>query len=211
MRQPILFAMLLSIAGLNCASGPDAILQPDYATRVPRIVVVTPPKNDTVDLDAPALVHQRTINEVGWKGYGTFSHPDTMARLLTKNIKEGGQIDSMTAAQLGEMFGADAILYVNITDFETTTLVAYTQISVGAQFRLVDAKTNQKLWECEHVASDTTIAAGRNWGEALAKGLVDTAVAALTPYEPYVDEVVSYCFSSLPNASGELPEDSCLP
>lgn len=210
MRIRLKHFWMIGLIGAGCASGPDAMLAPSYSAEPARMIVVVPPRNETVDLDAPTLFHPRVINEVSSKGYSTSGQQDVTDKLATRNVHEGGEIDSLTPPEIGELFGADAILYTTVTGFETITLVAYTQISVSAEFRLVNAMTNETLWECSHEASDTTIAVGRNLGEALVVGLVDTAMAALTPYEPFVDEVVTYCLSSLPNASGQMPDQGCL-
>ena len=194
----------------GCASGPDVVVEPNYVQHPARLVLIPEPKNDSPDMDAPSMVQNHIISHMGSKGYSVVGAQQTNATLATKNIKEGGQIDSMTSKQLGELFGSDYILYANIAGFSTTTLVAYTEISVDLEFRLVRAGTNETVWECQKESGETTIAVGRNLGEALAVGLADTVAAALTPYEPYVDESISYCLATLPDASGQMPEKGCM-
>ena len=71
-------------------------------------------------------------------------------KLLEKEIREAGQINTLTPQELGKLLGVDAVLYTTVTEFSTTYLLAYASMTVGARFELRDAKTGEKLWESDH-------------------------------------------------------------
>jgi hypothetical protein len=54
--------------------------------------------------------------------------------------------------KLGEILGADAVVYGEISDFDKLFAVVYSQVSVGAEIRMIDAKTGHLLWSGQHVA-----------------------------------------------------------
>ena len=126
----------------GCATGPDVVVEPGYLASPARLLLIPEPKNDTVDLDAPEMVQNHLVSHVASKGYHIVGIEQTKRTLETKNIREGGQIDSLTSKELGELFGVDYVLYSNVLDFNTTTAVLYTSISVDLEFRLVRAATN---------------------------------------------------------------------
>jgi hypothetical protein len=198
------WGMIALIAG--CAGGAHHSLVPDYKAKPPRSIAVLPVLNETVNLKAPnefrSLVHQR----IAMKGYETpaISHVDN--RLQEKGIREAGQVNSLTPQEIGKFLGVDALLYTTVTEFNTTYLVAYSSMTVGARFELKDAKTGEKLWESDHQVKESKLGLDqKSMGDAL-------KFAALQSYTPYCQRVTDACLATLPN--GPLytspPQAGCL-
>jgi hypothetical protein len=59
------------------------------------------------------------------KGYETpaISHVDNT--LQEKEIREAGQVNSLTSQEIRKFLGVDALLYTTVTEFNTAYLVAY--------------------------------------------------------------------------------------
>jgi len=110
---------------------------------------------------------------------------------MENEVFDAGQIYAYTPEELGELFGVDALLYSTVTEWRTTYLVAYAVIEVGARFELVDARTDTVLWKWEKSLADRRVGYDRDT-------LAETAVFALTPYQPYVTELVRMAFATLP-------------
>ena len=56
------------------------------------------------------------------------------------DIREAGQVNSMTSQELGKLLGVDALLYACVTEFSTTYIVAYASMTVGGEIRAQRSK-----------------------------------------------------------------------
>jgi hypothetical protein len=134
------------------------------------------------------------LNKLSMKGYETPALSFIDGRLLEKEIREAGQINSLTPQGLGQILGVDALLYTTVTEFSTTYLLAYASVTVGARFELKDAKTGEKLWEAEKQVKETKMGLDQ-------KSVSDTLKFAVgQSYLPYCQKVVDAGFTTLPDA-----------
>jgi len=185
--------LTLTLLMVSCAVGPRHSLVPDYKARSLRSIAVLPVLNETVSLKAPEIFRPMLYQKVSLKGYETPSISTTDGRLLEKEIREAGQINTLTPQELGKLLGVDALLYATITEFSTTYLLAYASMTVGARFELKDAKTGERLWESDHQVKETKLGVDT-------KSLQETLqFAALQSYAPYCQRVIDASFTTLPN------------
>ncbi len=186
--------LFLGIAlAVGCAGGTPVNVAPDYKDRAPRSVAVLPVLNETVSLKAPEVFRPLLLNKLSQKGYETPSLSFIDGRLREKDIREAGQVNSLTFQELGKLLGVDALLYAYVTEFSTTYIVAYASMTVGARFELKDAKTGEKLWDSEKQVKESKLGLD-------SKGASDALqFAAGQSYVPYVQKVVDQSFSNLPD------------
>ncbi len=177
----------------SCAAGSHYSLAPDYASRLPRSIAVLPVLNETVNLKAPDIFRPILINKISAKGYEAPGLSLIDGRLLSKDIREAGQIHALTPQEAGKLLGVDALLYTTVTEFNTTYLLAYASMTVGARFELKDAKTGEKLWETEHQVKESKMGLD-------SKSVGDTLQFATgQSYGPYCQKLVDGGFTTLPN------------
>jgi hypothetical protein len=166
---------------------------PDYKDRAPRSIAVLPILNETVSLKAPEMFRPILLNKLSLKGYETPALAFIDGRLRDKDIREAGQVNTLTPQELGNLLGVDALLYAYVTEFSTTYLLAYASMTVGARFELKDAKTGEKLWESAHQVKESKLGLDQ-------KSLGDTVqFAAAQSYAPYAQKVIDESFQTLPN------------
>lgn len=175
----------LSLSG--CITPPQ---KPDYANffdHQPRSILVVPPANKTTAVDAPALF-LTTISEVlGERGYYVFPVFLVQDILNDLGATDEGAIAAIPPEKFKEVFGADSILYVTITDWTTSYIVIASNIIVGAEYRLVDAGTGAVLWTGKQKVVHDSGGGGGGGGliGALVVAAVNAAVtAAVVPYRP---------------------------
>jgi len=149
--------------------------------------------NETVSLKAPEIFRPMVYNKLSGKGYETPVISSVDSRLLEKEIREAGQIHTLPPQELGKLLGVDALLYTTVTEFSTTYLVAYASMTVSARFELKDAKSGEKLWDSDHAVKE----------RKLGLSMETLKFAALQSYQPYVEQVISASFATLPD--GPLP------
>jgi hypothetical protein len=192
--------------GLGCAGGAHYSVAPDYKDRAPRSIAVLPVLNETVSLKAPEMFRPILLNMLSRKGYETPALAFIDGRLREKEIREAGQVNTLTPQELGNLLGADALLYAYVTEFSTTYLLAYACMTVGARFELKDAKTGEKLWESAHQVKESKLGLDQ-------KSVGDTLqFAAGQSYAPYAQKVVDESFQTLPNGprAPAPPQAGCI-
>lgn len=193
MRQSKLFFFFVAIIFFIGCATPHHLLVEDYKSRNLRSIAVLPVQNETPNLQASEVFRPIVYQKIKQKGYESplLSFIDT--RLATKDIREAGQIHSLTPQDLGKLLGVDALLYPTVTEFSTTYLVAYASITVGAKFELKDARTGELLWQADHRLKDIKAAVDQ-------RGLQESLkLTVQKSYAPYAQKVTETCLNTLPN------------
>ncbi len=139
-----------------CAT-PLTFLAPDYASIKPTCIAVLPPMNETADADAPNVFRLLAMAELADKGYKLIDIDRIDEALKEKGIYEGGQIEALTAQEIGKLVGADGLLYIRVMSFGRQIGV---HLRMEGSFSLVDAKTGEKIWYSELSASDDIVLEG---------------------------------------------------
>lgn len=191
-QRKLLICLLTVISFIGCAT-PQHLLVEDYKSRNLRSIAVLPVQNETPNLHAPDVFRPIVHQKIKEKGYESppFSFIDS--KLAEKDIREAGQIHSLTPQDLGKLLGVDGLLYTTVTEFSTTYLVAYASISVGAKFELKDARTGELLWQADHRTKDIKVGVDQ-------KGLAESLKFAVQKsYAPYCQKVTDTCLTTLPN------------
>ena len=125
-------------------------------------------------------MRNRTIAE---KGYYVFP-----VALVDQFMKENGlpsanEMQNIPLSKIQEIIGADAVLYVKITEYGTTYQIINSSTQVSATGRLVDVKTGLLLWDGSVTLAQNSNS-GANSGNPLAAP-VAAAVGAL------VDQIIN--------------------
>lgn len=140
-----LWPALAALALSACAVGPKYLAQ-DFIP--PARAAVLPFTNETNDVEAPDLVRKAFEELVSRRGYA-IADPATVNAVLRDqfDITQGGQLNSAEIQKLGQALSVDALFYGNVISFVDLPLGLGRKRTVKAEFRLVDAKTEQLLWE----------------------------------------------------------------
>ena len=191
LRWPFLVSWVIFFFG--CAGGANHSLAPNYKDRTPRSIAVLPVLNETVNLKAPEVFRPILLNKLSTKGYETPSLAFIDGRLRGKEIREAGQLNTLTPQELGKLLGVDALLYAYVTEFSTTYLLAYASITVGGRFEIKDSKTGESLWASDRQVKESKMGLDQ-------KSVGDTMhFAAGQSYIPYAQKVIDESFNTLPN------------
>jgi len=179
----------IACAGLwvsGCVTQP----KPDYSNFFalqPHSILVVPPANKTTAVDAPAIFLTTISAAFAERGYYVFPVFLVQDILNDLGATDEGAIAAIPPEKFKEVFGADSILYVTITDWATSYIVIASNIIVGAEYRLVDAGTGAVLWTGKQKVIHDSGGGGGGGGliGALVVAAVNAAVhAATVPYRP---------------------------
>ena len=71
--------------------------------------------------------------------------------LLNKaGLNDAEAVRKTSPQKLGEILGVDAVIFGEVSDFDKYFAVLYSQVAVGAEVKMYDAKTGNFLWSGKH-------------------------------------------------------------
>ncbi|QAY86621.1 DUF799 domain-containing protein [Pseudomonas arsenicoxydans] len=173
-RSVKLMAGLLALALLGGCVSPKTVDYAAYKQARPKTILVLPPLNNSPDVKASYSMLSQVTFPLAEAGY--YVLPIT---LVDETFRQNGlttpaDIHQAPANKLKEIFGADAALYITVTDYGTRYLIISSETVVTATAKLVDLKTGTTLWTGSARASSEE--GGNNSGGGLIGALITAAV-----------------------------------
>ncbi|MFT5287898.1 MAG: hypothetical protein ACI8TQ_004086 [Planctomycetota bacterium] len=119
---------------------------------MPRSILVLPPLNQTPEVDASYGWLSIVTRPLAERGYYVFP-----VGLVDQILRENGrptpyEMHSVSLSKLKEVFDADAVMYVTITEWGNSYHVLAAVTTVRVHARLVDLDTGTQIWSGEAVA-----------------------------------------------------------
>lgn len=144
-----------------------------YHESNPRSILVLPPLNSSPDVHASYSMLSTVTYPLAESGYYVFPVALVDQMFKENGLQTPGEMHQASLSKLREIFGADAILYITVTEYGASFKVLVSEVRVTAEAKLVDARTGRLLWSGRATASDEE---GNNNRGGLAE-LVISAVA----------------------------------
>lgn len=182
MRNIQLFAALaLAITLTGCAT-PEAPM--DYSAfkkSNPKSILVLPPINHTTEVIAPYGVLATVTVPLAEAGYYVFP-----VALVDETFKNNGltvseDMHAVSPKKLSEIFGADAVMYIEVQEYGTSYNILASDTVVVVQAKLVDNKTSEILWQgkARAASSEQNDNNNNNNGFGIVGMLVEAAVTQI--------------------------------
>ena len=176
-----LLAISLAAAALGaCATAPPY----DYTAfrqNRPTSMLVLPPLNETPDVVATYGVLSQVTLPLAEAGYYVVP-----VSLMDETFRQNGlnnpaEVHDVSPAKLREIFGADAAVYIKVTQYGTSYAVVASDTRVTAQARIVDLRTGDLLWQGSATAASSENKSSNQGGlvgllvQAIVTQIVETA------------------------------------
>lgn len=145
-RLGLFCTSLLIVLLAGCAAPP--VVKTDmskFEAAKPRSILVVPATNKSVEVDAPSYLLTTLTVPLAEKGFYVFPVHTAKTVLEQEGLYEGEQIHKQPPEQLAKLFGADAVLYVTINQWDAKYVVLSTTVTVDFDYRLV-GKDGTELW-----------------------------------------------------------------
>ena len=189
-RFLILLTFFLLLSGCSITSTePVGKLEayPKMYDQKPLSIVVAPAINNTTAADATDLFSTTIAQPLSEAGYYVVPIPYVNHVLALEGINDGAQLKSVPLEKFDHIFGADAVLFVTIEQWDTSYLITSASVTVGLKFELISTKTNETLWQRKRViVKDTT----DKDSDSLLMNIISTAIStAVTDYVPIARDV----------------------
>ena len=162
----------------GCVSQPPY----DYSALIqsrPRSIVVIPPMNNTVEVNAQYKFLSTISKPLADKGYYVFP-----VSVIDHFLKENGlptpaEMNSIPLDKIGEIIGADAVLYVSIDQWGQKFQLISSKAIVSAKLKLVDVKTGALLWDAKVYAEKASGDGGGGIMGALVAAVVEQVAGSI--------------------------------
>lgn len=141
------FTLALALLATGCSSGNKK--STDYSAfreSKPRSILVLPPKNQSPDVNASNSLLSVVTMPLAESGYYVFPVAVVSETFKQNGVTNPDDISSVPLKKLHDTFGADAVMYISITDYGTSYQVVNSDTRVTATARLVDSRTGKELW-----------------------------------------------------------------
>ncbi len=120
-----------------------------YLEHMPRSVLVLPPVNHTAEVGAPDAFLSTITQPLAERGYYVYPVVLVDQLMKTNGLPTPGDMRQAPLHKLGEVFGADAVLYIDILDWETKYAVIDSSTVVKMRYHLVDIDSETSIWDWE--------------------------------------------------------------
>lgn len=112
----------------------------------PASLLVLPPLNDTPDVLATHGVWAHATQPLAEAGYYVLPVSLVDETFTQNGLTQAAEIHTVSAEKLREIFGADAAVYLRVTQYGTRYSVIQSETVVAVEGRIVDLRTGQLLW-----------------------------------------------------------------
>ena len=161
--QIAIFSVFVALFFNACALSEPEIY--DYSAlqqAKPRSILVLMPTNETTEVDAGAAVLANAIYPLSEAGYYVFSPALVYETFKNNGIYEASDIQNISAHKLRQIFGADAVLYLDVVKYGTSYMLLNSVSVVAVNAKLVDLRSGATLWEGSAQVSDDSGGGGNN-------------------------------------------------
>jgi hypothetical protein len=112
----------------------------------PHSILVLPPVNNSPDVKATFGVYAQVTHPLAEAGYYVLPVAVVNETFKQNGLTEATDIHNVDPRKLQEIFGADAALYMTITQYGSSYNVLSSVTTVAAEGKLVDLRTGALLW-----------------------------------------------------------------
>ncbi len=137
----------------------------------PKSILVIPPQNNSVEVNAPYIYLSTISRPLAEKGYYVFPVAVIDQLLKQNGLTSPEDMHNISLEKINEFIAPDAILYVSIEEWGQKYQVLASTTVVQASMKLIDAKTGIVIWD--------GVAAGQRSSGDGGGGLAGIIVAAI--------------------------------
>jgi hypothetical protein len=146
--NPLLKVLMFGTAFMltACVGAPKRYDYAQFRTEAPHSILVVPVINKSVDVNAPDYFLATIATPLAERGYYVFPVNMVKSVLSDDGLSDANLVHSGDPRRLGELFGADAVMYISIERWDAKYVVLSTTVTVELNYTIKSAHTGQVLW-----------------------------------------------------------------
>ncbi len=143
-RAAAVLSLLLVLAG--CATAPKRSDYADFRAEFPHSILVVPVINKSVDVNAPDYFLSTISQPLAERGYYVFPVNMVKSVMADDGLSDANLVHAGDPRRLGELFGADSVMYISIERWDAKYVVFSTSVTVELSYLLKSTHSGQTLW-----------------------------------------------------------------
>lgn len=120
----------------------------------PRSILVLMPSNSSTEVKAAPAVLSHITAPLAEAGYYVFPPAVVYETFKHNGLTEGEEIQKVSLQKLRQVFNADSVLYLHVSDYGSQYQVFDSVTYVSVKGTLVDLRTGKTLWTGDGYADD---------------------------------------------------------
>ena len=150
----LLALLATTVVFTGCATKQADLDYSAFRQHQPKSILVLPPLNNTSDLRATYSVMSSATLPVAEAGYYVFPVALVDQTFKENGLQNPGEMHQASPKKLNEIFGADAALYITVTNYGASSALLGGDVFVTVKASLVDTRSGTTLWAGNATASD---------------------------------------------------------
>ena len=151
------YLLIISLLLVGCAQKSKLDFFPDIYNELPKSILVLPPINKSTSADATEYYSTTIAEPLSFAGYYVYPIEITKEVLKSEGIYDASLLKDLPMAKFQEYFGADAVLFTEIIEWDKSFYVIGGNVEVNIEFVLKSTKTEKTLWSYKgNIKVDTT-------------------------------------------------------
>ncbi|MEI6222913.1 MAG: GNA1162 family protein [bacterium] len=138
----LVFTIVLS----GCVA-PNVNTQDKFLSAAPRSILVVPVVNKSVEVTAADYMLSTVSIPLAERGFYVFPINLVKRVLEDDGLADSSMVHAAPASKLASLFGADAVLYINIERWDAQYMFLTTTVTVALDYEIRDGKTDEVLWQ----------------------------------------------------------------
>jgi hypothetical protein len=169
-----------------------------YHQYPPRSILVLPPIDNTAEVEASYAYLPTVTRPIVERGYYVFPVAVVVRMMRENGLPGPAEMHTVSLAKIDEIFGADAVLYLILSEWGTSYTVIDSSTRVTVHGRLVDVETGTELWSGEATAAESSSTDADNVEEMLLGAILNQVLAStLDPSQSLARQANQSLFNSV--------------
>jgi hypothetical protein len=174
----------------------------NFRAHRPRSILVIPPLNESTTVEGTYSYLSTVSRPIAERGYYVFPVAVVDQFLKDNGLPTTGEMNQVPAGKVGEITGADAVLYVDLKQYGSKFVLINSVTTVEVTAKLIDTRSGTLLWEGRGFAQQS----GNGSGNLLADMIAAAISQAINKKADTAHNV-----SRLANATLFFPDNTGLP
>lgn len=145
----------------------------EFQKSKPSSILLVMPTNSSPEVKASASVLAAATKPIAEKGYYVFPVALVDEIFKQNGLTDGFSIRNASVKKLREIFGADAVMYLDVTQYGSSYKILDSVTEVNVTGKLVDLRSGSTLWEGDGYARES---ANSNSNNGILIQLINAAI-----------------------------------
>jgi len=193
--------LLVFTTALSGCASPNTNTQDKFLSAAPRSIVVVPVVNKSVEVTAADYMLSTVSIPLAERGFYVFPINLVKRVLEDDGLADSSMVHAASTSKLASLFGADAVLYINIERWDAQYMFLTTRVTVALTYEIRDGKTDEVLWQnSANIVYQPDGGGGGGIGGLIAKAVVAAITKAAPNYIPLARQANAVALYSYPGS-----------